>query len=137
MGVILYIMLCGYPPFNGAEDQDILDAVKVGKFKFPEEDWGHISEDAKDLIRKCLTKSYRRRVSGKEALEHPWIRKNIGRIKVSKKKAQSVLTNLKNFTSTSKLQQATWVYLVSFMATKEEKEDLLKIFQALDTNADG
>jgi len=43
LGVILYIMLCGYPPFNGAEDQDILDAVKVGKFKFPEEDWGHIS----------------------------------------------------------------------------------------------
>lgn len=87
LGVILYIMLCGYPPFNGADDKDILDAVKLGKFRFPEEDWDNISKDAKDLITKCLTKSYRRRISGKEALEHPWIRNNIGKIKVSKRKA--------------------------------------------------
>ena len=81
--------------------------------------------------------TFRRRISGKEALEHPWFKQNIGKVKISKSKAKAVLTNLKNFSHSSKLQQATWVYLVSFMATKEEKDDLLKMFKAFDTNGDG
>ena len=61
--------------------------MKLGKFKFPEEDWMHITDDAKDLIKKMLVKNYKKRVNGKQCLEHPWIRKNIGKIKVSKRKA--------------------------------------------------
>ena len=57
--LIMYIMLCGYPPFNGETDQDIIEAVKKGKFSFPEDEWEDISESAKDLIKKCLMKSYR------------------------------------------------------------------------------
>ena len=83
----MYIMLCGYPPFNGPDDDEILIAVEKGQFRFPEEDWGLISEEAKDLIRKCLCKSYYRRPSGKEALMHPFFMKNIGKTRVSKKKA--------------------------------------------------
>lgn len=45
-GVILFIMLCGYPPFSGRTEDDILKKVKSGKFKFDPEDWRHISLEA-------------------------------------------------------------------------------------------
>ena len=57
-GVILYIMLCGYPPFNGETDDEILQAVKKGTFDFPKEEWGTVSQDAKDLINKMLTNAH-------------------------------------------------------------------------------
>ncbi len=49
-GIILFISLCGYPPFSGRNEEEILKKVKIGKFKFDPEDWDHISNDAKTLI---------------------------------------------------------------------------------------
>jgi len=43
-GVIMYILLCGYPPFNGPNDKTIFQRVLEGKFAFPEEDWNGISK---------------------------------------------------------------------------------------------
>jgi calcium-dependent protein kinase len=48
-------MLCGYPPFNGDNDKEILAKVSRGAFTFPEKDWGSISREAKDLVQKMLT----------------------------------------------------------------------------------
>lgn len=55
IGVIAYILLCGYPPFYGDSDNQIFDSVKAGKFDFPSPEWDTISEDAKDFIC-CLLK---------------------------------------------------------------------------------
>ena len=71
-GVILYILLCGYPPFNGDDDNEILDCVKKGEFTFYDEDWEMISEGAKNLIRKMLTLNPKKRISAKEALADEW-----------------------------------------------------------------
>jgi len=54
-GVIMYILLCGYPPFNGPNDKIIFQKVLEGNFSFPEEDWSQISKDAKEMIKKMLT----------------------------------------------------------------------------------
>jgi calcium-dependent protein kinase len=62
-GVILYILLCGYPPFSGRSEDDILAKVKSGKFRFDPEDWDHISADAKELIQKMLTLNPSKRIS--------------------------------------------------------------------------
>lgn len=53
-GVILYILLCGYPPFHGENDAEILARVKVGRYKFNEHDWKGVSNEAKDLVRKLM-----------------------------------------------------------------------------------
>lgn len=49
-GCMLYILLCGYPPFYGDNNQEILQMVSKGKFDFDGEEWDDISDDAKDLI---------------------------------------------------------------------------------------
>ena len=59
----MYILLCGYPPFSGKSEDEILKKVKVGKFKFDPEDWDKISEDAKNLIRKMLTLDPKKRIT--------------------------------------------------------------------------
>jgi len=52
--VILYILLCGYPPFSGRNEQEILKNVKLAKLEFDVDDWKYVAEEAKDLITKML-----------------------------------------------------------------------------------
>lgn len=73
LGVILYILLCGYPPFHGSNDNIILHKVQKGVYAFKEEDWKHVSFLAIDLIRKLLTYNPVDRITARDALNHPWI----------------------------------------------------------------
>jgi len=59
-GCILYILLCGYPPFYGDDDQEILKSVSKGKFDFQGEEWDDVSKEAKDLIKKLIAKPEKR-----------------------------------------------------------------------------
>ena len=68
-GCILFILLCGYPPFYGDDDQEILRSVIKGDFQFEGEEWVLISAEAKDLIRKLVCKP-ERRLTAEEALDH-------------------------------------------------------------------
>jgi len=72
-GCILYILLCGYPPFYGDDDQEILRAVMKGEFEFEGEEWVEVSDGAKDLIQRLVCKP-ERRLTANEALQHEWIR---------------------------------------------------------------
>jgi len=63
IGVILYILLCGYPPFNGANDDQIIKSVKEGKFRTDDEEWSCISKDAIDLVNKLLAYSPEDRIN--------------------------------------------------------------------------
>jgi calcium-dependent protein kinase len=72
LGVIMYVMLCGYPPFNGTNDEEILAAARTGKFKFEEADWQNVSDLAKDLIRQILVLKPETRLSVSEVLQHEW-----------------------------------------------------------------
>lgn len=72
-GCILYILLCGYPPFYGEDDQEILRAVIRGQFEFEGDEWLEVSEEAKDLISRLICKP-ESRLNAEEALKHKWIR---------------------------------------------------------------
>jgi len=136
-GVILYILLSGMPPFPGKDDREILRKVKVGKYHFDDAVWMNISDDAKRFIKKMMEIDANKRMSAQEALNDPWFNKVMEKEEVDRPLAIQNLNNLKNFGFESKLQEATWVYLVSYFATKEEKEKLLETFKTLDVDHDG
>jgi calcium-dependent protein kinase len=74
-GVILYIMLCGYPPFYGDTDIEVYKKITTYDYEFDDEVWDGISDEAKDLIKKILVPDPER-LKVKGALKHPWLVKN-------------------------------------------------------------
>eukprot|EP00127_Corallochytrium_limacisporum_P000676 Clim_evm75s22 gene=Clim_evmTU75s22 len=72
-GVIIYIILCGYPPFYHENDNRLYRIIMKGKFEYDPKYWKDISDSAKDLINKLLVVNPSKRLSAEEALEHPWI----------------------------------------------------------------
>ena len=63
LGVILYVFLCGYPPFEGDNNKEIFKNVLKSKLEFDDADWGSISDEAKDLVSKMLCKDASKRIS--------------------------------------------------------------------------
>ncbi|KAL3812130.1 hypothetical protein ACHAXA_009389 [Cyclostephanos tholiformis] len=74
IGVITYILLCGYPPFYGDTDNQIFDAVRTAKFDFPSPDWDGISDSAKEFVSALLQRNPTQRPTAARALEHRWIK---------------------------------------------------------------
>jgi calcium/calmodulin-dependent protein kinase I len=76
LGVILYVMLCGFPPFYDEEEDKLFDQIKSGNFAFPSPYWDNISDIAKDLISKLLARNPEKRLSAEEVLKHSWLMNN-------------------------------------------------------------
>src|SRR5687767_4135091 len=96
-GVILYILLCGFPPFGGKNDKDILSKILIGEYHFREPDWNRISDAAKDFIRKMLEYDPVKRYSAQEALNDPWFKIVLNEPQTNISLDASTITNLKNF----------------------------------------
>jgi len=91
LGVMMYILLCGYPPFSGSCGQqcgwaqggacdlcqiNLFNNIQQGKFEFHHREWGKISPQAKDLIMKLLVKDAKKRLSASDVLNHVWLTNN-------------------------------------------------------------
>jgi calcium-dependent protein kinase len=72
IGVMLFILLSGKPPFDGDTDEEITEQVKLGEYVITGGHWQVVSADAKDLIKKMLTYKYQDRVNARECLQDPW-----------------------------------------------------------------
>mmetsp|Transcript_9393 Transcript_9393/g.28051 ORF Transcript_9393/g.28051 Transcript_9393/m.28051 type:complete len:714 (+) Transcript_9393:193-2334(+) len=73
VGVLLYVMLCGYTPFNADDQEEMFELIKEGDYVFELEDWSHISTEARDLIQGCLNVNVDRRLTAEQALRSRWI----------------------------------------------------------------
>lgn len=73
LGVIVYILLGGYPPFIEQNQRDLFRKIRKGQYEFHEEYWGQVSGDAKELISSLLMVSPTRRLSAQEALQNKWM----------------------------------------------------------------
>jgi calcium-dependent protein kinase len=140
-GVIIYILLCGSPPFFAEKDEEIYKLVKKGKYSMSGKEWSLVSNEAKDLIKQLLTKDIAKRFSAEQVLNHVWFKK-MNKIlekenKVSDYKIITIAKNLRGFNANKKLQQATLAYIVHNMLKKEETDEFRKIFLEFDSNGDG
>jgi calcium-dependent protein kinase len=96
VGVILYILLSGRPPFDGKDDKEIVKKVRIGKFSTTGPEWKGISKDAIDLIKKMLSYDPCKRIGAVEALEHQWIKKKV-HSNTDMKGTISALQNLRGY----------------------------------------
>uniref|UniRef100_A0A023F5S3 Calcium/calmodulin-dependent protein kinase type 1 n=2 Tax=Triatoma TaxID=30075 RepID=A0A023F5S3_TRIIF len=76
IGVISYILLCGYPPFYDENDANLFAQILKGEFEFDSPYWDDISDYAKDFIRQLMCVDVTKRFSCRQALQHPWISGN-------------------------------------------------------------
>ncbi|KAF2550126.1 hypothetical protein F2Q68_00036949 [Brassica cretica] len=133
-GVILYILLCGVPPFWAESEQGVAQAILRGIIDFKREPWPNISETAKSLVRQMLEPDPKRRLTAKQVLEHPWIQ--------NAKKAPNiplgdvVKSRLKQFSVMNRFKRKALRVIAEFLST-QEVEDIKEMFNKMDTDKDG
>ncbi|XP_066576963.1 calcium/calmodulin-dependent protein kinase type II delta 1 chain isoform X3 [Amia ocellicauda] len=112
-GVILYILLVGYPPFWDEDQHRLYQQIKAGAYDFPSPEWDTVTPEAKDLINKMLTINPAKRITAAEALKHPWIcqRSTVA----SMMHRQETVECLKKFNARRKLKGAI---LTTMLATR-------------------
>jgi serine/threonine protein kinase len=108
LGVIIYIVLGGYRPFQGESDE-VMKNTRYGNYKFHSKYWSHVSNDAKDLVRGLLTVDPDTRLSAAEALKSAWINADVDTL--GKNNLASNKEQLKDFHPKAKFRQV--VHLVS------------------------
>lgn len=143
-GVIAFLVLGGYAPFDGDEIDDICNSIEAGEVIFDDEPdvWDSVSYDAKEFIRYLLTYEEEARPTAFEALQHPWLTqirrksRNVFR-RQSSISANIALENMENFEAGSKLKQATYALIASQLLLKSEKEEIDEVFRVMDTDCSG
>jgi len=74
VGVITYVLLCGFPPFYGKTQNILFDKILRADYDFPDPEWSYVSDSAKDFIQKLLVIEPEQRYTTKQCLEHPWLK---------------------------------------------------------------
>lgn len=147
MGVVLFVMLFGYPPFYADQnkygnltDQKIFQLIRKGFEAIVKDGYGAhfpkaipISDSARDLIKKLLVLDTAKRLTAEEALEHPWL---TGETASNTPIITTVIKNMQSFSSSCKFKQALLQYMANTISD-EEMQTFKKIFSSLDENGDG
>ena len=140
VGVILYMLICGKPPFDGEDDFKIIDKIKIGKFDDQNKRLLNSSEEVQDLVHKLLTVNIKKRLSAHEALGHPWFKKFNGKSlysNISDEEIKVYLQRLRHFQINSKFQQMVLAFIVHNINDNDEIKDILKIFRLFNLSDDG
>ena len=121
-GVILYILLVGYPPFWDEDQHRLYAQIKAGAYDYPSPEWDTVTPEAKNLINSMLTVNPSKRITAELALKHPWIcqRERVA----STLHRQETVDCLKKFNARRKLKGAI---LTTMLATRNFSSKLLVI----------
>uniref|UniRef100_A0A8C8JPP1 calcium/calmodulin-dependent protein kinase n=1 Tax=Oncorhynchus tshawytscha TaxID=74940 RepID=A0A8C8JPP1_ONCTS len=136
-GVILYILLVGYPPFWDEDQHKLYQQIKAGAYDFPSPEWDTVTPEAKNLINQMLTINPAKRITAQEALKHPWVcqRSTVA----SMMHRQETVECLKKFNARRKLKPRgcvnVWVYLCActYVCVSSESSDSSNTVEDEDT----
>ena len=138
-GVIMFVVLFGFPPFHGADDEKIYDKIRKGFSPETKKGYGAFfpekmpaSDAAKDLIGRCLVQDPAKRLTASEALEHRWFHGDAD----TSPMIATVLKNLNEFTSSSTFKNAV-LNMMSKDMTESEVKDIQDQFRAIDLDGNG
>ena len=122
LGVILYEMLSGQLPFQGQNHTEMFNKTSSADFNFNNAAFTRVSDECKDLISKLLVPDPTQRLSGSDALKHPWFKKFKPRTSSFKEDEDFVNERLCNFKSGSSLKMAVMNVLVKMIARDDDEE---------------
>ncbi|CAM8986963.1 unnamed protein product [Rhodiola kirilowii] len=133
-GIILYILLSGVPPFWAETDKGIFDAILEGNIDFESKPWPSITNSAKDLVLKMLTKDPKERITPAQVLEHPWIKE--GGDASDAPIDGAVLSRMKQFRAMNKLKKMA-LKVIAENLSRDEIKGLKSMFANMDTDNSG
>jgi calcium-dependent protein kinase len=137
-GIILYILLCGYPPFNGVSNNDIYNAIRYSKLNFNQNNWSNISKEAITLITKMLEKNPKKRISAEEGLNDFWFKKvSFNRKQTIGINQFEILERMALFVQQNKFKQAVLQFISTQFNLKKEEEELKQVFKHFDNDGSG
>ncbi|KAK7287517.1 hypothetical protein RIF29_00798 [Crotalaria pallida] len=134
VGVMLYILLCGVPPFWAESEHGIFNAILSGHIDFTSDPWPSISPPAKDLVRKMLNSDSKQRLTAHEVLNHPWIKED-GEAP-DKPLDNAVLNRLKQFRAMNQFKKVA-LRVIAGCLSEEEIMGLKEMFKGMDTDNSG
>ncbi|CAN1226845.1 Calcium-dependent protein kinase 17 [Linum grandiflorum] len=134
IGVMLYILLSGVPPFWAESEHGIFNAILRGQVDFQTDPWPAISPQAKDLVRKMLNSDPKQRVSASQVLNHPWIKEDGEAPDIPLDNA--VLGRLKQFKAMNMFKKVA-LRVIAGCLSEEEIRGLKEMFKGMDTDNSG
>uniref|UniRef100_A0A671MNP2 calcium/calmodulin-dependent protein kinase n=1 Tax=Sinocyclocheilus anshuiensis TaxID=1608454 RepID=A0A671MNP2_9TELE len=131
-GVILYILLVGYPPFWDEDQHKLYQQIKAGAYDFPSPEWDTVTPEAKNLINQMLTINPAKRITAEQALKHPWVcqRSTVA----SMMHRQETVECLRKFNARRKLKGAILTTMLVSRNFSGEKLYLSSLFQPQTNN---
>ena len=139
VGVILYMLIVGRAPFDGKNDDEIIESIKIGHFNREHPKLMACSNEVQDLINSLLEINIKKRLSAKEALEHPWFKKFGGRSLFSNFNFNDIIeyiNNLLHFQFQSKFQQLVLAFVVHNIPNTNDTKNILKLFRYFNIKGD-
>ena len=134
-GVIMYYLLSGRLPFDGESEQEITNKILEAKFEFDDEHFKNISEEAKDLIRKCLKYEPKKRITIEKALNHKFF-DDLKEVITYTEEDKNKLRKLKSLNKKSKFYQIVMTYLSYHFSDNKLLNELNRLYNKLDKNKD-
>ena len=133
-GVLMYLLLCGEPPFNGETEEEIFEKVKKCQYDFSPPEFKNVSENCKNLIKKLLEPKISRRIRAQDALKHPFFTESFNPDKVlTQNKDLSIIEKLPSLkVPHSQFHKAILSYMCTNYISKDEEKKLRAVFRYMD-----
>ena len=136
LGVIMYMMLSGTPPFEGNTIDRVLEQTLTLSYNCTKGVWKQISEEAVDLMKQLLCRA-ENRITAEKALRHPWVRELTVKQEPISSLVADVLSSLKTYHPGARLKGAALTYISTQKLALKDEARLKEVFRLLDRNGDG